>query len=104
MFHNSAIIKDTIKIRRNAKYRVNGISRDLYIAVIDQLRGETTSIAKFNSMDVEERTENQNEWKNVQNTVRDGRWRYFSCIQEAIWEFGGCKNDGQYYSRDCIED
>ncbi len=56
------------------------------IAVIDQLGGDTTSLAKFHEMDVRERTENQNEWKNVQNTVPDGRWRYSSLRSRGYLE------------------
>ena len=49
------------------------VSRERGIAALDQPGGSTTSLVKFHEMDIRERTENQNEWKNAQNTVPDGR-------------------------------
>ena len=78
-------IKDIIKMRRNAKYRAGGISRDRGIAALDQLGGEATSIAKFNNMDVEERAENQDKWK---KRVKYGpRWQveiFFSAFKRLF--------------------
>ena len=56
-------ITPIIKIRRNAKYKAKGVSRERGIAALDQLGGGITNLAKFHDMDIKERTENQNEWK-----------------------------------------
>ena len=53
-------ITPIIKIRRNAEYKAKGVGRERGIAVLDQLGGSITNLAKFHYMDIKERTKNQN--------------------------------------------
>ena len=74
-----------IKIRRNAKYKAKGVSRERGIAALDQLGGGITSLAKFHDMDIRERTENQNEWKKY--AEYGPRWQveiFFSAFKRVL--------------------
>ena len=77
-------ITPIIKIRRNAGYKAKGVSRERGIAVLDQLGGGITNLVKFHGMDIRERTENQNEWKNTQNTVRWQAEIFFSAFKRIF--------------------
>ena len=78
-------ITPIIKIRRNAEYKAKGVSRERGIAVLEQLDGGITNLAKFHDMDIKERTENQNEWK--KHIEYGSRWQveiFFSAFKRIF--------------------